>query len=183
MMGVRTKTEVGRECLRHQGELSLSLRAHFRDLNRVEFLNISFDFCISCGADVVLKGETRQIFWHHFTFHNAPLRTSVLTTPSPPLAQTHTHTPSLHCIISWEEVENFDSDDLWPEKAFVLINSSGKASVWVGSEFDEAGDDVEAYAKKAAEECSKVSGVVYKEVEAVADGDESDEFWDMFQLG
>jgi hypothetical protein len=131
--------------------------------------------------------HTSFIFWQHCIFHCSPLSTRFLTNspPPPPPAHTHTasHTPWLHRIISWEEVENFDSDDLWPEKAFVLISSSGKASVWVGSEFDYAGDDVEAYAKKAADECSKASGVMYKEVETVAEGDESDEFWDLFQLG
>lgn len=71
---------------------------------------------------------------------------------------------NLICTISqapeWEELENFDSDDLWSEKAFILIEKSSDpktAHVWIGSDFDgRGGAGAEEYAKTATERFTKV---------------------------
>jgi hypothetical protein len=71
---------------------------------------------------------------------------------------THTHTNMQ--APNWEELENFDSDDLWPERAFILIEKSDEprtAHVWVGSEFMEEQDsEAEEYARKAVKAFERV---------------------------
>eukprot|EP00293_Proteomonas_sulcata_P013510 CAMPEP_0184306422 /NCGR_PEP_ID=MMETSP1049-20130417/15422_1 /TAXON_ID=77928 /ORGANISM="Proteomonas sulcata, Strain CCMP704" /LENGTH=335 /DNA_ID=CAMNT_0026618677 /DNA_START=41 /DNA_END=1048 /DNA_ORIENTATION=+ len=92
---------------------------------------------------------------------------------------------------SWEELHNFDSDDLWPSKAFVLIERATDAvpvHVWIGEgypQIDNIDDEEEcqSFAMECARKFTESTGIAIEEVHAIAEGKEPDDFWDLFELG
>jgi hypothetical protein len=96
-------------------------------------------------------------------------------------------------IPGFDELDNFDSDDLWPSKAFLLVPGAGgaggarEAQVWIGEEFSEVSVDdpaaCEAWAEAAGRECAAAVGVELASLAVVLEGAEPDEFWEFFELG
>ena len=92
---------------------------------------------------------------------------------------------------TWEELKNFDSDDLWSNKAFVLVEKSEDAVpvyVWIGAEFEgvrdpDDEDECHQFSLAAVKRFSKAEKITVEEVKVVIEGNEPDAFWDMFELG
>jgi len=91
----------------------------------------------------------------------------------------------------WDEIQNFDSDDLWSSKAFILVEKSEDAVpiyVWIGAEYigvedPEDEQDCHKFALGAVKSFSSCTPVTVEEVKVVTEGNEPDAFWDLFELG
>ncbi|KAJ1467971.1 hypothetical protein T484DRAFT_1985300 [Baffinella frigidus] len=88
----------------------------------------------------------------------------------------------------WEELDNFDTEDLWSEKAFVIVQqgedpeAGRKAFVWIGEQFKVMEDS--AFVRLAAKTLLEAHGWgAHGEAAEVREGDEEDGFWDLFELG
>jgi len=91
----------------------------------------------------------------------------------------------------WEEIDNFDSDDLWEDRAFLLhvdkekTNGDDKVFVWFGRDYPGCveGDVQQVSAACVLQFKAKFDISSDVEVNVMLDGEETDEFWELFQLG
>mmetsp|Transcript_3330 Transcript_3330/g.7589 ORF Transcript_3330/g.7589 Transcript_3330/m.7589 type:complete len:126 (+) Transcript_3330:205-582(+) len=92
---------------------------------------------------------------------------------------------------SFEELDNFDSDDLWPSKAFLLLpgeEGEQDAVVWIGEEFSGVSDledeeECVTFAQTSARAFSEEVGIAHGKVKVVVEGSEPEDFWEFFELG
>jgi hypothetical protein len=89
----------------------------------------------------------------------------------------------LYAFPSMEHITMFDPDDLDEEAAFALVSATGRVFVWVGEVAEEAAMDEDALCGEVVAALRAVEGVTVAADPAATvqhQGQESDDFWDVF---